>query len=186
LNPGRKKRLASRVAKSVKGVRDVENNIAFVYTHERTDSEIKNDISQALKWDIRVDDALIDVDVKDGDVRLSGMVGSAAEHSQAEVDAWVAGVNSVEVDDLRIAPWTGDTEIRTDKFVEKSNDEIKTAVKTALSYDPRVNSFNPEIEVSEGVVTLSGSVDNLQAKKAAEKVARTIVGVWKVNNLLKS
>jgi osmotically-inducible protein OsmY len=52
-------------------------------------------------------------------------------------------------------------------------------------YDPRILSFNPEVEVNNGVVTLTGVVDSLQAKKAAEQDAGNTIGVWQVKNLLK-
>jgi hypothetical protein len=52
-------------------------------------------------------------------------------------------------------------------------------------YDPRVISFNPEVNVTNGKVVLTGVVSNLKAKRAAEIDARNVVGVWKVENLLK-
>jgi osmotically-inducible protein OsmY len=46
-------------------------------------------------------------------------------------------------------------------------------------------SFNPDVEVRDGIVTLKGVVDNLRAKTSAGDDARNTVGVWQVNNLLK-
>jgi len=179
------KMLSDMVSRSVKGVKEVENNIYFDLKENRSDLEIKEDILQSLKWDIRVDDAFIDVIVNDGKVTLSGTVGSVAEESQAKVNAWVAGVKSVDTEDLNIAHWASDNEIRKKQFIAKSDWEIKQAVKDAFLYDPRVSSFNPDVTVSNGAVTLTGHVDNLKAKKAAERDARNVIGVWKVENQLK-
>ncbi|MGC9343109.1 MAG: BON domain-containing protein, partial [Bacteroidales bacterium] len=63
--------------------------------------------------------------------------------------------------------------------------QIKDAVKDALLYDPRVYSFNPEVSVNYGIVTLTGEVDNLKARKAAEQDAKNVVGVVRVKNYLK-
>jgi len=52
-------------------------------------------------------------------------------------------------------------------------------------YDPRVYSFNPTVIVNDGIVTLTGKVDNLKAKRAAGQDAKNVVGVFGVNNHLK-
>ncbi|NJN28435.1 MAG: BON domain-containing protein [Cyclobacteriaceae bacterium] len=179
------KMLADKVARSVKGVKAVENNVYFDFTSNRSDAEIREDVMQSLRWDVRVDDGLINVEVKDGIVNLSGTVGSATEQSQAEVDAWVAGVKHVNTDRLTISKWARNEAMRKDKYVSKSDDEIEKAIKDVFLYDPRVLSFNPDVAVDNQTVTLTGAVDNLKAKNAAERDARNVVGVRKVVNLLK-
>ncbi len=77
------KKLSEYVAKGVVGVKEVKNNITFDYISNRSDYEVKNDIVQSFKNDIRIDGALIDVSVNDGKVNLSGIVGSANEKSLA-------------------------------------------------------------------------------------------------------
>ncbi len=179
------KQLSATVAKGVSGVRSLENDITFNYTQYRSDHEMEQDIAQALKWDVRVDHGLIDVEVVDGHVKLDGIVGSAAEHSQAEIAGWITGTKSVDASDLKVERWTRDEDLRKDKYVEKPDAEIKSAVESALMLDPRVLSFHPEVSVTDGKVTLRGEVDNLKAKKAAELDAKNIVGVWSVTNLMK-
>jgi osmotically-inducible protein OsmY len=58
-------------------------------------------------------------------------------------------------------------------------------VQDALLFDPRVVSFEPDVRVKNGVVTLSGTVDNLEASRAAEEDARNTVGVALVRNHLR-
>jgi len=179
------KELAVKVVKGVRGVQALENEVYFAYNNSRDDIEIKSDITQTLHWDIRVDDALIDVKVSEGNVSLSGTAGSASEHSQAVINSWVAGVKNVDASKLRIADWSKDEQIRSSRFVQKEDDAIEKAVRDAFLYDPRVISFNPEVNVTNGKVVLTGVVSNLKAKRAAEIDARNVVGVWKVENLLK-
>lgn len=179
------KQLCATVAKGVKGVRDVENNISINLKTERADYEIKQDVEGRLTNDVQVDDYLIDVAVEDGKVSLSGTVGSLNEKNRATADAWVSGVKSVNSDDLKIEWWARDRFHRKKYYLSRTDEEIEEAVKDALFYDPRVLSFNPEIDVNLGIVTLNGVVDNLKAKKAAEQDARNTVGVWGVKNHLK-
>lgn len=179
------KQLSEYVTKGIVGVKDVENNITFDYKDDRSDFEVKHDIEQSFNNDIRIDDGLIDVLVNNGKVELSGTVGSANEKSLAYSQAWVAGVHSVSAKDLKVEEWARDERLRKNKYVLKTDEEIKEAVKDAFFYDPRVISFNPDITVENGVVTLTGIVNNLKAKRAAEKNAKNVVGVFRVKNYLK-
>jgi osmotically-inducible protein OsmY len=177
------KQIARRVASDVKGVRDVDNQIEVEYAVERPDDEISAEIQKRLLWDARVDDALIKVAVNGGKVTLSGTVGSAAERTRAAGDAWVSGVHEVDTSGLKVEWWARD-QMQRNKLVMRSDEEIARAVKDALLYDPRVVSFNPDVDVDDGVVTLSGVVDNLEAKRAAERDAHNTVGVVLVRNHL--
>ena len=179
------KQLAAFVAKGVRGVTSVDNNIEINYKKDRSDFEIQEDVEKTLKNDIRIDAALVDVEVNDGNVNLSGTVGSANEKQMATAQSWVMGVNKVDATDLEVKEWTRDKNLRMNKYVVKSDDQVKEAVEDAFLYDPRVLSFNPEVTVDNGMVTLTGEVDNLKAKHAAEQDAKNVVGVFAVNNYLK-
>ncbi|MEZ4651205.1 MAG: BON domain-containing protein [Candidatus Eisenbacteria bacterium] len=175
------KRLVDRVARGVKGVRNVENHIAVAYGAPRSDSEIREEIVAALRWDPLVDDGLVEVRVEDGDVHLAGTVGSAAERRRARRDAWTSGVHEVE-DDLEVAHWARDEDMRAEKYVYRSDAEIAAAVEAALRHDPRVFSFGVETEVQSGEVTLTGKVNNVKARRAAGHDAENTVGVLSVEN----
>lgn len=179
------KQLSEFVAKGVKGVKEIANNIEITYTTDISDLEIEQEIKQGMNYDIRIDNAFIDVEVEQGEVTLSGTVGSAAEKYSAIAKAWVAGVTEVNSKDLKVKQWARDESLREEKYVKKTDSEIKEAVKDAFLYDPRVFSFNPEVSVNNGYVTLTGEVSNLQAKRAAENDARNVVGVNGVSNSLK-
>jgi osmotically-inducible protein OsmY len=179
------KRLAGKVAKGVRGVRDLSNDVSIRYSRKRGDTEIKPEIEQVLRWDSLVDDALIQVRVSGGKVTLSGTVGSAVEKSRAVGDAWVAGVREIDAKDLEVARWARDEDLRRTKYVVKSDEEIGDAVEDALLHDPRVLSFHVMAEVDGGVATLRGTVDNLKSKRAAFQDARNTVGVLRVRNRIK-
>jgi osmotically-inducible protein OsmY len=179
------RRLAEKVAKGVRGVVNVINNITVRPPEKRSDVAIRADVEQVLKWDALVDHRSIDVSVQDREVRLAGTVGSAAEKNQAVMDAWVTGVTAVDDSELEVRTWARTGETREDKWVVKSDENIRQAVKDALFYDPRVNLFEIEVAVDAGFVTLRGTVDNLKAKRAAEADAANTVGVMGVTNRIK-
>jgi osmotically-inducible protein OsmY len=177
--------LAARVAAGVRGVTGIDNSIDVDFDAERADSAMEADIKERLRWDALVDDALIDVAVADSRAILSGTVGSAAERRRAESDAWVTGIRAVDAKNLDVERWARDPDLRTSKYVRKSDDDIRLAVETALSYDPRVASFDVHVDVTQGRVRLHGIVDNLKAKQAALRTAQNTVGVVDVSNYLR-
>lgn len=177
--------LSEAVAKGVRGVTGVQNEITIDFQDTRSDAAIEIEIKARLENDVRVDDGLVQVDVKNGKVTLAGTVGSLQEKTQAGSDAWVLGVDSVDTDDLEVKWWARDEMKRTSTYVSRTDAEIKQAVKDAFRYDPRVVDFKPSVQVSVGTVTLSGIVDNLSAKRAAAQAARNTLGVWRVKNQLK-
>lgn len=179
-------RLCVLAAKGVKGVKEVISNIEVVQPPSRSDDDIRAEIERRLDFDVWVDDGLIDVNVIQGQVVLSGTVGSLAEKKRAFGDAWIAGVKAVEDGQLQV-DWSKHNEMRRSrKYEGKTSDaEIRQAIKDAFAYDPRISRFDPEIEVNNGVVTLTGRVDNLLAKNAAAQDARNTRGAWQIKNHLK-
>lgn len=178
------KMLCNDVVKGVRGVRAINNNIVVKYVEKRKDEEIERDVARRFRTDVRVNADLIDLSVKDGTVKLSGVVGSVAEYQRAVSDAWVTGVKSVK-SDLEVEWWARDRMRRSRANLFMTDEEVEKAVKDALFHDPRVLSFKPTVWVEDGTVTLTGTVENLAAKRAAEQTARNTIGVWRVLNLLK-
>lgn len=179
--------LIERVAKGVRGVTDITNNLENEFATDRSDSEIKSEIMKSIRWDAYLDGSLITVNVEDGHVELEGVVGSAAEKDRAYRRAWVPGVKNVDIDmeDLEVKHWARDEELRKMKYNSITDAEIEQAVIDALEDAPRVSPVDIEVDVDDGEVTLRGDVDNLHAKRLAGRHARAIVGVWRVNNRIK-
>jgi osmotically-inducible protein OsmY len=177
--------LAAHVAANVRGVRAIDNDIDTSFVAKRRDDQMQADIKERLRWDTLVDDSLVNVKVKDGHATLTGVVGSAAEARRARFDAWVTGIKGVKTDALSVERWARDDDLRTAKYVHKSDQDIGKAVKAALHYDPRVTEFPVNVVVDEGMVRLSGTVGNLRARRAAADTARNTVGVLGVENYLR-
>jgi hyperosmotically inducible periplasmic protein len=59
---------------------------------------------------------------------------------------------------------------------------IKTEVLAKLSTNGRTNPFRLDVQVSEGVVHLAGTVDNAEERRLAEQEARSVDGVRRVIN----
>ncbi len=179
------KKLAEQVAKGIKGVAQIRNNVDVTYEMDRRDSEIKAEIERLLASDPYLYADAIEVEVNDGRVLYTGTVMSLLEKSHASHLGWVTGVKGVDTAGLKIEWWRRDGMQRPPRLEFRSSEEIATAVKTALAHDPRVSSFTVGVTASGGVVTLAGTVDNLKAKRAAERDARDTVGVLQMENHIK-
>jgi len=179
------KELAGAIAKSVKGVERLDNKIDVQPEFDRPDAELRQEIEQRLRWDASVDHALISVGVNNGHVTLEGTVGSAAEKARAISDAYVNGVTFVEATDLGVEFWARDERLRANKYEAVADDAITEAVQDAFRFDPRIQSAGLQVNADDGIVTLSGTVPNLRAKRVAEQTASNVVGVWRVKNHLR-
>ncbi|HVW29728.1 MAG TPA: BON domain-containing protein [Polyangiaceae bacterium] len=176
------KQLAERITKGVRGVTGIEDHIDVKYSTSRSDPQMATDVESRLMWDMLVDDDRISATVEGGKVFLRGQVGSAAERSRAYADAWVTGVQSVDVSELVVNPSMRNPDVRLPSEVHPSDPDIAQAIMDAAVYDPRVSSTEIRPEVVAGIVTLRGIVDDLQAKLAAESIARHTVGVVDVRD----
>lgn len=118
----------------------------------------------------------IDVEVFRGTVQLNGFVDSAEQKSRATtVTRGVEGVRKVQ-NNLAVA--AGGESVG--QVVDDTT--ITTKVKAALADDAATNAFQINVETKNGVVQLSGFVDNSAGKAAATRVARSVGGVRSVRN----
>jgi osmotically-inducible protein OsmY len=179
------KELVARIAKGVKGIKEVRNEVAINYLSKRTDSQIAADIKARLQWDIWVNGDMTNVEVSGGKATLTGIVGSAIAKSRASDDAWVNGVLSVDDSGMKVEPWAHNDAHRRLKYATRSDSDIKQAVQAAFRLDPRVAAFSLDVSVGGGVVVLSGNVGNLKAKTSAEQDVENIVGVTGLDSLVK-
>jgi hyperosmotically inducible periplasmic protein len=62
----------------------------------------------------------------------------------------------------------------------KSDPGITTAVKTKLAADDTVKAYKIDVDTKDAIVTLTGSVDNPEAKTRAVELARATKGVTSV------
>jgi osmotically-inducible protein OsmY len=141
----------------------------------KTDHDIQQDVLQELKWDQRVDETEVGVQVKAGIVTLTGSVDSyvkkiAAVDCAHRVSGVLDVVNEMEV---RIKlPWT------------KSDTEIAQSVRNALVWDALLPDDKIKSTVAKGWVTLEGEVDFWYQLDDAARVIGRLNGVRGVTNLL--
>lgn len=72
------------------------------------------------------------------------------------------------------------------KNYTRADDRIREDVCERLTQDPDVDATEIEVQVQDGQVILTGTVDSRDAKWLAEDVAETVSGVKNVVNKLKA
>ena len=173
--------LAASVAKGVRGVREVTNQVQVDYGIQREDREIAHEVVQLLRWNTQVDSDSIEVDVENGIVKLSGTVDSLFAKEEAERLARVSGARRIDAQGLRVAIGGEGVESR---WADPGDDDIAAGVRMALSLDPRIPAEDVKVSVKDGTVTLGGRVGDEQARRAAMEMARRTHGVEDVRNQL--
>ena len=139
----------------------------------KSDSQIKTDVLNELKWDSRVDETDVGVQVKEGIITLVGSVDVYAKKIAAREAAHrVHGVLDV-VDELqvKVAGVGGATDT-----------DIARAVRDALEWDAFVPDEKITSTVSLGIVTLEGVVPTWSQRADADRVVRGLTGVRGVIN----
>lgn len=177
--------LAHEAVLGLRGILSLKNGITVQPRTEREDSEIKADVEGRLANDPWLADQPIVVQVDDAQVKLSGHVGSVAEKSIAYRLAWVSGVKFVDTVDVEVERWLKKTLRRDGKVVLRNDVQIKKAIEDAFLYDPRLRSNRVDVNVQQGVVSLSGKVPTLAASRAAQRDANNTMGVRRVRNYVK-
>ena len=140
----------------------------------RTDSTIKRDVEDEIKYDPSIDDnSHIAVAVKDGVVTLTGFTKHYMDSYYAEKAAKrVAGVKGVANDiQVRLAS-------------ERTDPEVAEEAVKALKRDLPTTSEDIKVVVKNGYLTLEGDVEWFYQKEWAERAVRSIAGVKSVSNLI--
>ena len=153
------KERAARVARTVKGVRRVINNIEII-PPPRSERRIEEAVQTALMLDPATESYQIEVGVNQGRVTLRGGVESTAEKElAATVAKKVAGVTGLN----------NQLTIRLQSV--RSSSEIATGIEQTLKWNPLVDHERISVVVSDGVVELSGSVGSASEKQEAVDAA---------------
>jgi osmotically-inducible protein OsmY len=127
----------------------------------------------------------LDVDVKDGVVRLGGKVDSDVERDLAvEIAKGTEGVKKVE-EEIRIEPGAMAGERREPEFFRTVEDATVTArVKSKLLWNRNTNGLDIDVDTDNGVVTLKGKVGSDAHRELALQLARNTTGVQRVKGEL--
>ena len=139
----------------------------------KSDSKIKQDVLDELKWEPAVEAALIGVEVKDGVVTLAGQVDSYSAKWNAERAAQrVSGVKALAVE-MKVA---------IPGYSARTDADIARSVKSALEWTTYLGKDTIKVMVEGGMVTLTGDVEWEYQRQAAEVTIRHLLGVTGVSN----
>ena len=139
----------------------------------KSDAQLQRDLLHELKWDPRVEEMDVRVDVNDGVVTLTGTVSSwAKRHAAQEAAHRVAGVLDV----------ANDIEVKVPGRLLRTDTDIALAVRETLTWDVFVPDQRIQSTVSDGSVTLEGTVDLPSEREDAERAVRNLAGVRRVIN----
>jgi osmotically-inducible protein OsmY len=137
----------------------------------RPDARIQREVIEELRWDSRVDETDIGVEVDLGVVALTGSVPSyAASVAAVEAAHRVAGVLDV-VNDIEVRP--PGTSVDTD---------LAIAIRNVLDFDAVIPAENIRTTVAHGVVTLEGEVDVWAQRQEAEHAIQRLDGILRIAN----
>jgi osmotically-inducible protein OsmY len=140
---------------------------------KKPDSQIHHDVLEELKWDSRVDETEVGVEVDDGIVTLTGTVTSWAKRLAAQEAARrVVGVLDV----------ANDIDVKVPGGFARTDTEIAQAVRRALEWDVFVPHDKIRSTVSDGWVTLEGALDRSSQREDAARAVRNLTGVKGVIN----
>lgn len=178
------KHTAINLAKMVEGIREVRDALTVAGVQDRPDVVLKEEITHRLAFDVWVSSpSLLNVQVKDGHVTLTGQVGSAYEKIRVAELAWVEGVRDVVASNITINWESLDPMVRAQR-PPLTDQDIAQAIQQVLAYDRRVAPFGIHVAVKNGTVTLKGNVPFLSIGREAEQNANNTVGVRSVDNLI--
>jgi osmotically-inducible protein OsmY len=164
----REKLGAERVAKRVRGVRAVANDLTVGVMVDRTDPDIAADAVAALKLQTTVADK-VQLAVHHGHVGLTGTVEWLTQReSAAAAVQHIPGVRAI-VNYIEVSP----------KPVLR---DLHRRIVSALHRNADVDARNLRVTVAGDSVTLNGTVGSWLQREAAERGAASAPGIRRVDN----
>ncbi|HEY6528925.1 MAG TPA: BON domain-containing protein [Cellvibrionaceae bacterium] len=187
------KDLAKQIALGVSGVKEVDNQIKVDadfhpkkpvndYGQAIDDASITSAIKSKLLWSKSTDGRSIDVETKNGRVKLTGNASTKQMRDSAgRLASGTRGVTSVNnqiaVDSA--TPSTGDKAKSEAKEIKQdiSDAWISTKVASTFMYSSNVAGSDIDVTTDKGVVTLKGKVDSGAERALAIELAENVRGV---------
>lgn len=139
----------------------------------KSDGQLQRDILDELDWEPRVDAAHIGVTVHEGIVTLTGHVPVYSQkHFAEQFVKRVHGVRAV----------ANEIEVRPTGVHVRDDEDLAAAAVHALRWDVHVPEARVQVTVTDGWVTLEGTVEWPYQRTEAERVVRHLAGVRGVTN----
>lgn len=190
VDDGIDRELAETLALQVSGVNQVVNRIEVVedagstppQLSERSLAQLNQDatitasVKSKLLWNVETEGLAIDVDTNQNKVTLTGSVDD--ERSRviaANIASGTLGVVSV---DNRLRVDSGFKRAVSDNPVADA--WIDTRVKSSLLYSRHVDGLDIQVDTTDGIVRLTGSVDSPEEKSLAIELTESVRGVKRV------
>jgi osmotically-inducible protein OsmY len=169
----REKEAAERVALRVYGVRAVANdlNVRLATDAERTDTDMAQAASNALKWHASVPDQNVTIVVRNGWISLNGTVDW-----QFQKDAAVRALRD-------LTGVRGVTNAITVKPRITAGD-VQAKIEAAFRRSAEIDARRVNVAVQDSKVTLSGNVRSWAERQEAERAAWAAPGVNQVDDRL--
>lgn len=141
----------------------------------RSDSDIKQDVEDELRWDPALDATDIAVTVNNGVATLAGFTRSYSDKLEAEAAAKrVAGVLGV----------ANDIEVRLPSLNQRPDPEIARDAVAAIKSRLPVVAEQIKVLVCDGWITLEGDVEWDYQRSAAKRAVRRVKGLKGVTNTI--
>jgi len=156
-----------------------------VFADQVDDARLEGSLQTALALNRILNPFRIEVEVDGQRARLSGEVENEVERQLAEhVALATRGIEQVD-NQLKVNAELVERPLELRAYAQRLEDATLAAVIRARLLWSRTTEKAPiEVQSSDGVVTLRGRVDSVEAKELAGVVARTTDGVHLVNNLV--
>ena len=143
---------------------------------KKSDSILKTDVLEELRYDPSVKVTDIGVLVKDGTVTLNGYATSYGEKYYAIAAAKrVAGVQTI----------ADEIEVKLPGSHERNDSDIAAAAAHQILWCTSLPADALQITLSKGNLTLEGTVEWGYQKKDAEEAVQFLAGVNSISNLIK-
>jgi len=187
------KDLAGTLARTIEGVRDVQNDLLVVpaaYGEDETrswgqrvrDSTTSASVRGQLLYHRELSGLGVGVTTINDVVTLYGRVQTEAQKARiGRLASQTRGVKQV-INNLTVRPRDTAPDPVAAVTQQLSDEWRENRIRSAIFLNRHLSVFDLDVEVDDGVCILSGTVDSEPQKQLAEQTAANIIGIDRVMN----
>lgn len=140
-----------------------------------SDQALREHVQDELLWDPQIDASAIGVSVKDAVVTLSGTVESYIhKHAAGEIVTKIRGVRAL----------ANKIDVKLPADADRCDEDIARTIAMIFEWNTMIPKHQIHVEVSQGWVTLAGSVHWHCQRAAAEHTVRGLMGIKGITNAI--